>query len=56
MAQSAMEKLIAYSMEPERVEQSIAYLQEHLGRFLRKREKVLICFQDHKNGGLSWLM
>ena len=56
MSHPALDELIAYSMEPERLKESIDYLAEHLGRFLKKREKVLICFQDHRSGGLSWLM
>ena len=49
-------KLARESMEPEAQEKSIAYLAEHLGKFLRKNERVLICFPEHKKGNLSWLM
>ena len=37
-------------------ERTIAYLTEHLGNFLRKRERVLICFMEHSEGSRSWLM
>lgn len=49
-------KLVEYSMDPHVREESIAYLAEHLGKFLKKRERVLICFLEHKEGNLSWLM
>ncbi len=42
--------------QPQAQEASIAYLAEHLGHFLRLREHVFICFQEHKPGNLSWLM
>ena len=54
--QEAYRNLVAYSMKPEAQEHTIAYLAEHLGRFLKKRERVLICFMEHKLGNLSWLM
>lgn len=44
------------SMEADAQERSIEYLTEHLSRFLRKGERVLICFLEHKEGDLSWLM
>lgn len=37
-------------------DRTIAYLADHLGRFLRVRERVLICFPEHREGNLSWLM
>ena len=49
-------KVAEKSMEPEAREKSIRYLSEHLGKFLRKNERVLICFPEHKDGNLSWLM
>ena len=49
-------KIVEKSMEPDALERSIVYLEEHLGAFLRKKERVLICFQNHQEGDLSWLM
>lgn len=49
-------KLLEKSMAPEAVERSVLYLAEHLGKFLKKREHVLICFLEHEEGNLSWLM
>lgn len=56
MNSTMLEKLLEKSTTPEALESSIAYLAEHLGKFLKKRERVLICFREHKKGDLSWLM
>lgn len=48
--------VVELAKEPHQQEAAIAYLEEHLGRFLRPREHVLICFQKHERGSLSWLM
>lgn len=48
--------LVEMAKEPKQQEAAIGYLMEHLGRFLRPREHVLICFQNHEEGSLSWLM
>lgn len=56
MYRGAYWQIVEKSMEPEALERSIAYLTEHLGRFLRKKERVLICFLEHREGNLSWLM
>lgn len=52
----AYQKILEYSLTPEVQESSILYLAEHLGKFLKKQERVLICFLEHKEGNLSWLM
>lgn len=41
--------------EPETTEKTICYLAEHLGKFLRKNERVLLCFRCREKGSLSWL-
>lgn len=56
MDRGAYWKLIEKSREPAARERTIAYLAEHLGRFLKKRERVLICFLEHEEGNVSWLM
>lgn len=56
MERNAYEQIVARSMTPNAQEESIRYLAEHLGKFLRKRERVLICFLEHRQGNLSWLM
>ena len=45
MDRSVYQKIVAMAETPEAVERSIAYAQEHMGRFLKKKEKVLICLQ-----------
>lgn len=47
---------VEMAKKPQEQESAIAYLSEHLGKFLREREHVLICFQRHETGSLSWLM
>lgn len=49
-------KIESLAMEPEAQEKTIEYLWEHLRHFIRKQEQVLICFQEHKPGNISWLM
>lgn len=56
MERGAYWQIVEKSMEKQAQERSIAYLAEHLGKFLRKKERVLICFLEHKEGNLSWLM
>lgn len=56
MCSSTYQKLLERSMTPEALESSIAYLAEHLEKMLKKQERVLICFQKHEKGNLSWLM
>ena len=41
--------------EPEAVQATIGYLADKLN-FLKQGEKVLICFRDHEQNGISWLM
>lgn len=56
MDRSAYWKIAELAAEPQAQEKTIEYLAEHLQNFLRKRERVLICFQEHKAGNISWLM
>ena len=41
---------------PQAREDTVAYLAEQLSRFIRKKETVLICFQEQGVGSLSCLM
>ncbi len=50
------QQLLERSTTPEALERSISFLAEHLGKFLKKKEVVLICFLQHEKGNLSWLM
>lgn len=46
-------KFVAKAREPEAVEQTVAYLTEHLGRILLPGERVLICFPYREKSSLS---
>lgn len=56
MDRGAYWRMVEKSREPGMQERTIDYLAEHLGRFLRKQERVLICFLDQEEGNLGWLM
>lgn len=56
MDRSLYWKLEALAREPQAQEDTIAYLTEHLRHFFRQQERVLICFLEHKEGNISWLM
>lgn len=46
-------KIVEKSREPEEVKKTVDYLAEHLGKFLHKGERVLICFPCREKGSLS---
>ena len=56
MDRDAYRKLAELCNLPEFREQTIEYLAEHLGKFLRPREHVMLAFRDHNEGSISWLM
>ena len=43
-------KITELAARPESVERAVVYLQEQMGRFLRQRERVLICFPKEESG------
>lgn len=49
-------RIVEKNNTPDARERTIAYLTEHLRHFLRRGERVLICFRDHGEGSLGWLM
>jgi len=49
-------RLVQFANEPAIREDTIAYLAEHMGKFLKPREKVMLAFREHKEGNISWLM
>ena len=49
MVQSDHAKMIMLAQTPEAVEKTIAYLQEKMGLFLKKKERVLILFTRQEN-------
>lgn len=50
------DKIVELSQEPLAREKSIVYVAENLGKFLKLKERVLICFPEHKEGNISWIM
>lgn len=48
-------KIIEKIRKPEATEKSVCYLAEHLQKFLKKGERVLLCFRYREKGSLSWL-
>lgn len=56
MDRAVLEKILEMGAQPEKQSESIAYLSHHLGQFLKNGERVLICFSQHEDGNLSWLM
>ena len=56
MNRSTYWQIAELASEPEAREKTIEYLTEHLQKFLKKKERVLICFQEYEKYGLSWLM
>lgn len=49
-------RLVQIANEPALRDDTIAYLAEHLGKFLKPGEKVMLAFREHKEGNISWLM
>lgn len=56
MDRSVYWKIAQLADSAEMREKTIAYLWEHLRHFFRKQERVLICFQDHREGSIGWFM
>ena len=50
------ERLVQISNDPETREKSIEYLAEHLGKFLKSGECVMLAFRHHAPGTISFLM
>ena len=48
-------KFVEKISTPEATEKAVSYLAEHLRKFLKKGERVLICFRYREKGSLSWL-
>lgn len=46
MNEIAYQRLTHMASEPEAMEKAVAYLESNLRQFLKKRDKVLICFPD----------
>lgn len=49
MPQEIYKKIAVLAETPEAVQRSIVYLQEHMARFLKKKDRVFICFPKRDN-------
>lgn len=56
MGSPALQEILALAAEPAARAQTIDYLAHHLQTFLKKGERVLICFLDQQEGSIGWLM
>lgn len=56
MARDVYDEIVELGQNPQALERSIAYVADHLGKFLKRKERVLICFLEHREGNLSWIM
>lgn len=50
-----LRQIMEYMRTPQQTEETIRYLTEKIGSFLKRRERVLICLPDTE-GELGWLM
>lgn len=50
------ERLVQISNEPEIREKSIEYLAEHLGKFLKPGERVMLALREHSERKISFLL
>lgn len=53
---SAYEKLLASAAEPAMQTKTIEYLAGYMRGFVKRGDRVLICFPDHAQGSIGWLM
>ena len=51
-----LNEMIAFAARPDEAEATVSYLAQHLCSFVKKGDRVLICFSNETVGGLGWLM
>lgn len=56
MEQSAYHTLAAMAREPEALEATVRYLADRMGKFLRRQDRVLICFPVHTPDTIGGVM
>ena len=54
--QNAYVGLLSLGRSEQMLGRSVAYVSEKLGRFLKKGDRVLICFPAGETGGIGWVM
>lgn len=52
----AYKRLEALAQQPEQMEKTVSYVAEHLRLFLKRNERVLICFPSEMNSDLSKIL
>lgn len=55
MQNGTLQELQAFAASPEELENTVAYLAEHMKRFVRRQDKVLICFPRAKEDSIGSL-
>lgn len=56
MDQGILDRLMEMAESEAAAENSVSYMERHLRAYLKKGEKVLICFSNERKGGLGWIM
>lgn len=56
MDQAVLDKMMAAAEREDAALQTASYMANHLRSFLKKGQRVLICFSNERIGGLGWIM
>lgn len=56
MEQTAFAALQEYAQDPDVMERTVAYVKSNLERFIRQKERVLICYTSREPGGIGEIM
>ena len=51
-----LNQMIADAAHPKAAENTVSYIAEHLQSYVRRGDRVLICFSNSTFSGLGWLM
>ena len=53
MANPQFQRLKALASTPQALEDTISYVSQNLKRFIRRQERVLLCFPNHDPGSVG---
>ena len=56
MERTPLERLLALTGAPDALERTLEYLEECIGQFLRRQERVLLCFKNRAPGSTGALL
>lgn len=56
MDQAVLDQLMSAAERKDAALETASYMADHLRSFLKKGERVLICFSNERIGGLGWIM